>query len=152
GSGKGPGCRGLTGRLMAVQKVLKNLGSRVYKLPDRGYCWCTGKVDRKGGDRDAFGRRWPAHARARGPVAVANRGRRREGSRVRGPSRYRIVAKILFKFGSRSELRLYAVFESYAYMPFSSPTPICRFRVLRLYAVFESYAYMPFSSPTPIRP
>src|SRR5690606_12795873 len=72
------------------------------------------------------------------------------GDRFRFPSRYRIVAKILFKFGSRSELRLYAVFESYAYMPFSSPTPICRFRVLRLYAVFESYAYMPFSSPTPI--
>src|SRR5690606_40474921 len=34
---------------------------------------------------------------------------------------------------------------SYAYMPFSSPTPICRFRALRLYAVFQSYAYMSFS-------
>src|SRR5690606_36693310 len=81
------------------------------------------------------GRRWPAHARARGPVAEATRGPRPQGNRFRFPGRYRIVAKILFKFGSRSELRLYAVFESYAYMPFSSPTPICRFRVLRLYGL-----------------
>src|SRR5690606_28014110 len=93
-----------------------------------------------GVERLAFVRRWRTHARAWVPVAEASRSPRPQGNRFRFPSRYRIVAKILFKFGSRSELRLYAVFESYAYMPFSSPTPICRFRVLRLYGLCADVA------------
>src|SRR5690606_19714804 len=73
-----------------------------------------------------------------------------------GPSRRRPVARDLrgtvFGFqvviGSWPKFYLnLALGASYAYMPFSSPTPICRFRILRPYAVFESYAYTALTAP-----